>query len=117
VENLETNGRITKWVMEIRPLGVTFELRSAIKEQILVDFIAEFAQGSPSQSKLLKGWILNMDRASNGKGAGVGIVLTTPEGSIIEQSCTLGFQATNNEAEYEAIIASLKMATTISRGA
>ena len=34
----------------------------------------------------------------------------TPEGSIIEQSYTLGFPATNNEAEYEAVIAGLRMA-------
>jgi len=42
VENPEANGRIVMWVTEIRPLGVTFEPRTTIKEQILVDFIAEF---------------------------------------------------------------------------
>ena len=36
-----------------------------------------------------------------------------PEGSIIEQSFTLGFSATNNEAEYEAFIAGLKMVATL----
>ena len=54
-----------------------------------------------------------MDGASNSKGAGVGVVLTTPDGSIIEQSYTLGFRATNNEAEFETVIAGLKMATTL----
>ena len=39
------------------------------------------------------------------------LVLTTPEGSIIEQSFTLGFPATN-EDEYEAVIAGLRMAIT-----
>jgi len=34
------------------------------------------------------------------------------EGSIIEQSFTLGFSATNNEAEYEVIIG-LRMAATL----
>jgi len=37
----------------------------------------------------------------------------TPKGSMIEQSFTLDFLATNNEAEYEAVIACLKMATTL----
>ena len=36
-----------------------------------------------------------------------------PDGSIIDQSYTLGFGATNKEAEYETIIAGLKMATTL----
>jgi len=46
-------------------------------------------------------------------GAGIGIVLTTPEGSIIEQSFTLGFPASNNEAEYEAVLAGLQAAITL----
>jgi len=46
-------------------------------------------------------------RASNSKGAGIGIILTTPEGSIIEQSLILGFLASDNEAEYEAVLARL----------
>ena len=40
-------------------------------------------------------------------GAGIDIVLTTPKESIIEQSFTLGFPASNNEAEYEAVLAEL----------
>ena len=56
---------------------------------------------------------MNVDEASNSKGASLRLVLTTPDGSIIEQPYTLGFQANNNEAEYEVIIAGLKTATTI----
>ena len=51
-----------------------------------------------------------MDDTSNSRGVGIEIGLTTSEGSIIEQSYTLRFRATNNEAEYEAVIAGLKMA-------
>jgi len=51
-----------------------------------------------------------VDEASNNNGAGIGIVLTTPEGSIIEQSFTLGFSASNNEAEYEAVLTGLQIA-------
>ena len=46
-------------------------------------------------------------------GAGIGIVLTTPGGSIIEQSFTFSFSASNNEAKYEAVLAGLRMATTL----
>ena len=41
------------------------------------------------------------------RGAGTEIDLTILEGSIIEQSFTLGFPASNNEAEYKAVIAEL----------
>jgi len=45
--------------------------------------------------------------ASNSKKTGIGIVLTTPEGSIIEESFSLGFSASNNKAEYKAVLAEL----------
>ena len=68
------------------------------------DFIADFTLG-PHNTEQLEGWILNVDGASYSKGAGIEIVLTTPEGSIIEQSFTLGFPTSNNEAEYKVILA------------
>ena len=54
-----------------------------------------------------------MDGTSNSKGFGIGIIFTTPEGSIIDQSFTLGFSTANNEAEYEVVITVLKMAATL----
>jgi len=47
--------------------------------------------------------------ASNNIGTSIRVVLTTLEESIIEQSFTLGFYASNNEAEYEAVLAGLRM--------
>jgi len=43
-------------------------------------------------------------------GEDIGIILTTLEGSLIEQSFTFSFPASNNEAEYEAVLAGLRMA-------
>ena len=45
-----------------------------------------------------------MDGAVNQKGSGMGLVLISPEKLIIEKSLKLGFSATNNEAEYEALL-------------
>ena len=42
----------------------------------------------------------------------MGIVLTTPERSIIEHSFSLGFPVSNNEAEYEAVLTGLLAVTT-----
>ena len=54
-------------------------------------------------------WRVYTDGASNRKGAGVGIVLITPEKLIMEKSLRLGFPATNNEAEYEALLAGVNL--------
>ncbi|XP_028108413.1 uncharacterized protein LOC114307221 [Camellia sinensis] len=48
--------------------------------------------------------------ASNRHGARLGIVLISPDGLTIEHSIKLGFPASNNEAEYEALLAGLKSA-------
>ena len=49
-----------------------------------------------------------VDSASSAMGAGAGIVIITPEGIRLEHSFRLGFKASNNEAEYEALLAELK---------
>ena len=51
-----------------------------------------------------------MDGASSAMGVGAGIVIITLEGIRLEHSFRLGFKASNNEAEYEALIAGLKTA-------
>ena len=50
-----------------------------------------------------------VDGASNQKGSGVGLVLISPEKIIIEKSLRLDFSATNNEAEYEALLMGMAM--------
>ena len=49
-----------------------------------------------------------MDGALSAIGAGAGIVIVTPEGIRLEHSFRLRFKASNNEAEYEAILVGLK---------
>ena len=45
-----------------------------------------------------------MDGASSAMGASVGIVIIIPEGIRLEHSFKLGFRASNNEAEYKALL-------------
>ena len=55
-----------------------------------------------------------IDGSSTKYGSGVGIVLKSPEGTIIEQTIRLGFIALNNESEYKALIVCLKNAMLLS---
>ena len=50
-----------------------------------------------------------MDGASSAIGAEAGIVIITPEGIRLEHSFRLGFKTSNNEAEYEAFLAGLRI--------
>ena len=51
-----------------------------------------------------------MDGAANAQGSGAGLILTSLDGIDVEYTLRLGFQTSNNEAEYEAVIARLNLA-------
>ena len=82
---------------------------------MLANFIAELPQteARPNSSDW---WILNIDGASRQTGAGIGLQLRSPSGDKIEQAIGLEFSAFNNESEYEAILARLELAVTLSIG-
>uniref|UniRef100_A0A2N9F1Z8 Uncharacterized protein n=1 Tax=Fagus sylvatica TaxID=28930 RepID=A0A2N9F1Z8_FAGSY len=117
-------GRIWKWGAKISALGVKYLPRTAIKGQVLADFVAEFAPTS-EQNNLGEStpqedspdhtgwWKVYVDGASNSKGSGTGVVIITPDETVIEQSIRLNFKTSNNEAEYEAVLAGLKSAKTL----
>ncbi|KAL0445030.1 UNVERIFIED_CONTAM: hypothetical protein Slati_2225700 [Sesamum latifolium] len=55
-------------------------------------------------------WLLHVDGSSTTQGSGVGIIVTSPQGEDLEFAIKFGFKASNNEAEYEALVIGMKMA-------
>ena len=62
----------------------------------------------------LNRWTLNVDGASRQTGAGIGLQLNSSSEENIEQAIRLGFNASNNESEYEAVLAGIELETTVS---
>ena len=58
-------------------------------------------------------WKVYVDGAANYRGFGVGLGLVSPERITIENFLRLGFLATNNEAEYEALLVRMTMVQKI----
>ena len=54
--------------------------------------------------------MLSVDGSSNQQGSGGGVILEGPNGVLIEQSLRFAFKASNNQAEYEALIARILLA-------
>ncbi|XP_058208141.1 uncharacterized protein LOC131321150 [Rhododendron vialii] len=117
-------------VLTKHPLKSLFR-KADLSNRVLVDFIAELTpedtellntpiltqtvaehQLPPKPWHLFQGniWRLHVDGASNSNGAGAGVVLVSPCGTLHESAISIEFPATNNEAEYEALIASLRSA-------
>ncbi|GJR23266.1 reverse transcriptase domain-containing protein [Tanacetum coccineum] len=84
--------------------------------QILVDFIVERPEedslDTPMEieKELLEPWILFTDGSSYADGSEAGLILTNPDGTEFTYALRFRFEATNNEAEYEALIARLRIA-------
>ncbi|KAL0458116.1 UNVERIFIED_CONTAM: Polyprotein P3 [Sesamum latifolium] len=67
--------------------------------------------GKPDTSgRLEQIWLLHVDGSSTTQGSGAGIVITTPQGEDLEFAIKFGFKASNNEAEYEALVIGMRMA-------
>ena len=79
-----------------------------IEELTSVGNMDEKLVGTISQYRLPT-WEVYVDGASNQKGLEVGLVLMSPEKVVIEKSLRLDFSATNNEAEYEALLVGMAM--------
>ena len=109
----ETSGRLMKWAIELSEFDIRYKPKTVIKGQVLADFVMEFTPTEPAENAQtmtdLPIWKLSVDGASNAQGSGAGLILTSPEGIDIEYALRFGFQASNNEAEYEAVIAGLNL--------
>ncbi|XP_057432183.1 uncharacterized protein LOC130724932 [Lotus japonicus] len=101
-------GRMVSWTVELSEFGISFEKKGQVKAHALIDFVNEM---SPEEKSDEPGeWSLSVDGLSNVKGSGAGVILEGTGGVTIEQSLKFDFKASNNQAEYEAIIAGLRLA-------
>ena len=127
-------GRLAKWAVLLLQFDITYVPQKAIKGQALADFLA--AHPLPADSPLndelpdeqifrvedeqASEWELYFDGASSMKPdnpsglstirVGIGLIFVTPQNGILRYSYSLTEPRTNNEAEYEALIAGLELA-------
>ncbi|XP_076941531.1 uncharacterized protein LOC143611127 [Bidens hawaiensis] len=116
----ELSGRLAKWAIELGEHAIEYKPRPAIKGQVLADFVAEIPQEKEEECKREietpvdqakdEDWKVFIDGASNDEGAGAGLKITNPEGQHFTYALRLEFKITNNEEEYEALLAGLRIA-------
>ncbi|XP_073303001.1 uncharacterized protein [Primulina huaijiensis] len=99
----EVSGRMVKWTVELGEYDIEYKPRAAIKAQALTDFLIEMIQ--PVEKVV---WRVFVDGASNLSGCGVGGVLIAPSEEKIKLALRIDSRVTNNEAEYEAVLAGLQ---------
>ena len=104
-------GRIAKLGTRLGSFDIRYRRRSSVKGQVLADFVVEHSPRNEMEKIChmdCRSWRVFVDGASSAMGAGTEIVIITPKGIRSKHSFRLGFRASNNEAEYEALLAGLR---------
>jgi hypothetical protein len=127
LRNPNVTGRVVEWAVEHQPFKISFENTKVIKSKALAEFTAEwtdpFANEPPEGESTLLGeeapgpWVMHFDGAFNLPGAGAGAVLTSPSGYKLCYAIQLFFKpehkVSNNIAEYEGLLAGLRVASAL----
>ena len=103
-------GRMALWAIELSEFDIQYRPQTTIKGQVVADFIAEYTQLEGKEAEVLGQWSIHTDGSSNRHAGGASVVIQTPEGDKIECMIRLDFPMTNNEVEYEALVAGLNLA-------
>ncbi|KAL8134680.1 hypothetical protein AgCh_009635 [Apium graveolens] len=106
IHSPKASGRLIKWAIELGE----FDLKSRGQEDTIPQDKGVDNGGKEKDDKEKEYWVLYFDRASKTNSRGAGLVLQSPDGFLIEYAMKLDFPTTNNEAEYEALIAGLGLA-------
>ncbi|XP_073103852.1 uncharacterized protein [Elaeis guineensis] len=122
MHRLDTSGRMAKWAMKLGEFDIQYRPWPSMKTQVLADFIAECTiadnkskdattkEAATLVPDLRSTWVLHIDGALNAQGSGAGLILTNSERVVTEYVLRFDFKASNNQAEYEALLVSLKIA-------
>jgi hypothetical protein len=120
--NPNATGNIAKWAAELAEFELDFLSRHAVKSHALTDFVADWTPppcnpGGPNDNEpqarapifTEAHWTLFFDGSSCKQGAEAGVLLLTPEGEQFKYMMHLDLKATNNMAEYEALVFGLSI--------
>jgi len=101
------SGRIGKWILALSEFDLPYESSKAVKGQVMADFVTQHC-GMAGTLEIVR-WTLFFDGSTCDRGAGIGIVLVSPQGKKYEFSLPIVAASTNNQAEYQALIKGLEL--------
>ncbi|XP_035544671.1 uncharacterized protein LOC108998997 [Juglans regia] len=109
LQKLDISGWLVKWSIELSEYDISYIPKSVVKGQILTDFVAKFSNfreeiHKPPEKNLRQVYV---DGSACRAGGGVDAHVVTSEGEELYHAVRLEFKVTNNEAEYETILASV----------
>ena len=83
LHNREASPRIAKWASELSELVVDFEKRTAIKSQVLDDFIVDWTSPEAQEEEPIETWTIHCDEAWQNEGVDIAAIFESPSGTKI----------------------------------
>ncbi|XP_057756158.1 uncharacterized protein LOC130975367 [Arachis stenosperma] len=107
-------GSLGKWMLTLTDFDLQYIPAKAVKGQVIADFLFDNSnnlndQGANVLDIKVDYWKLYFDRSKHKDGAGVGILIISPEEISSEFLFELNYPCSNNMAEYEALILGLEI--------
>ena len=106
------SGRIGKWAYALVEYELACEPLKSMRGQIVANFIVEHQINDERDLEVsyftCTPWKLYFDRSVWDDGRGIGVVLISPNGVVLEFSNRLEEYCTNNQVEYEALLFDLE---------
>jgi ribonuclease HI len=130
LHNSNATGNIAKWATKLAEFQLDFRPHHTIKSQVLADFIVEWTPPPSVPGGLDPNsdptpveptgpiftephWTLYFDGSARQQVSGAGVIIIDPSGDQVKYMVHLEFKATNNMAEYEALIFGLSAALSL----
>ncbi|XP_074323812.1 uncharacterized protein LOC141660721 [Apium graveolens] len=120
----DASGRLVNWEIELSQFNIKLIPRTTIKAQALAEFVKEctFPKAPETPKPRFEGekesnnrdsWTLHVDGSATAERSGAGLILSSPGRFTIQQAIAFAFKATNNQAEYEALLSGLRLAKSL----
>jgi len=103
------HSRVGKWALELTEYSLTYQSLNYVKSQIIADLILDHSMVEESLNADIEPRKLYFDGFSRKNGTGVGILIISTKNIPTKFKFRLDKLCSNIEAEYEALIAGLKI--------
>ncbi|KAK1620214.1 hypothetical protein QYE76_025731 [Lolium multiflorum] len=114
LNNADATGRTAKWGIELSAFDINYKARTAIKSQILADFVVDWTEAPDAELEPEpETWVMHFDGSKQHQDSRARVTLKSPTGEELQYVLQIHFEATNNMAEYEALLHGMRIAKEI----
>ncbi|KAK1619547.1 hypothetical protein QYE76_025064 [Lolium multiflorum] len=85
LNNADATGRTAKWGIELSAFDIAYKPRTAVKSQVLADFVADWTEApDASLEPEPETWVMHFDGSKQHQGSGAGVTLKSPTGEELQ---------------------------------